>query len=128
MWVVAAEMRAGNIKVVHYGRVIVLPPGAAWMKNAVYGEAYEEGSEGMGGAKEGTDLLGKYNPGLGAQSFDVDGSAKFIPKGSDLVFNLHYTSIGTPQTDRIKWGWCLRNILRRPGTGCRPARRPRSIW
>ena len=45
----------------------------------------------MGDAKEGTDLLGKYNPGLGAQSFDVDGSAKFIPKGSDLVFNLHYT-------------------------------------
>jgi len=41
----------------------------------------------MGGAKQGTDLLGKYNPGLGAQSFDIDGSAKFIPKGSDLVFN-----------------------------------------
>ncbi len=104
MWVVAAEMRAGNSKVVHHGRVIVLPPGAAWMKNAAYGEAYEEGSEGMGGAKEGTDLLGKYNPGLGAQSFDIDGSAKFIPKGSDLVFNLHYTSVGTPQTDRTKVG------------------------
>ena len=104
MWGIAAEMRAGNTKVVHHGRVIVLPPGAAWMKNAAYGEAYEEGSEGMGGAKEGTDLLGKYNPGLGAQSFDVDGSAKFIPKGSDLVFNLHYTSIGTPQTDRTKVG------------------------
>jgi hypothetical protein len=104
MWVVAAEMRAGNPKVVHHGRVIVLPPGAAWMSKAAYGEAYEEGSEGMGGAKEGTDLLGKYNPGLGAQSFDVDGSAKFIPKGSDLVFNLHYTSVGTPETDRTKVG------------------------
>ena len=104
MWVVAAEMRPGNTKVVHHGRVIVLPPGATWMSNAVPGEPYEEGSEGMGGAKEGTDLLGKYNPGLGAQSFDVDGSAKLIPKGSDLVFNLHYTSIGTPQTDRSKVG------------------------
>ena len=52
MWVVAAEMRAGNAKrVVHHGRVIVLHSGAAWMKNAAYGEAYEEGSEGMGGAK-----------------------------------------------------------------------------
>jgi hypothetical protein len=101
-WVVAAEMRPGNPKVVHHGRVIVLAPGAKWMSNAVPGEPYEEGS--MGGAKEGTDLLGKYNPGLGAQSFDVDGSAKFIPKGSDLVFNLHYTSIGTPQTDRSKIG------------------------
>ena len=69
MWVVAAEMRAGNPKVVHHGRVIVLPPGAAWMKNAAYGEAYEEGSEGMGGAKEGTDLLGKYNPGFRRAEF-----------------------------------------------------------
>ncbi len=103
-WVVAAEMRPGNPKVVHHMRAIVRPPGATWMAKAVPGEAYEEGSEGMGGAKEGTDLLGKYNPGLGAQRFDVDGSAKFIPKGSDIVFNIHYTSIGTPQTDKSKVG------------------------
>jgi hypothetical protein len=104
MWVVAAEMRPGNPKVVHHGRVIVRPPNSSWMAKAVPGEAYEEGSEGMGGAKEGTDLLGKYNPGLGAQTFDIGGSAKFIPKGSDLVFNLHYTSIGTEATDRSKVG------------------------
>jgi hypothetical protein len=58
----------------------------------------------MGGAKDGTDLLGKYNPGLGAQAFDVEGAAKFVPKGSDIVFNIHYTSVGTPQTDRSKVG------------------------
>jgi hypothetical protein len=104
VWVVAAEMRPGNAKVVHHGRVSVLPPTSSYMAKAAYGEAYEEGSEGMGGAKAGTDLLGKYNPGLGAQSFDIDGSAKLIPKGSDLIFNLHYTSVGTPQTDRSKVG------------------------
>jgi hypothetical protein len=104
MWVVAAEMRAGNPKVVHHMRAIVLPPGAAWMKDAKYGESYEEGSEGMGGAKDGTDLLGKYNPGLGAQRFDVDHSAKFVPKGSDIVFNIHYTSVGTEQEDLSKVG------------------------
>jgi hypothetical protein len=103
LWVVAAEMRAGNPKVLHHGRVIVVAPGAGWMSKAVPGEPYEEGSEGMA-TKEGTDLLAKYNPGLGAQSFDVDGSAKFIPKGSDLVFNLHYTTVGTAQTDRSKVG------------------------
>ena len=107
-WVVAAEMRAGNARVVHHARAIVPPPGASWMKNAAYGDAYEEGSEGMGGAKEGTDLLGKYNPGLGAQSFDVDGSAKFVPKGSDIVFNLHYTSAGTLRPIARKSGWCSR--------------------
>jgi hypothetical protein len=104
VWVVAAEMRPGNAKVVHHGRVSVLPPTSSYMAKAAYGDFYEEGSEGMGGAKSGTDLLGKYNPGLGAQTFDVDGSAKFIPKGSDLIFNLHYTSVGTPQTDRSKVG------------------------
>jgi hypothetical protein len=103
-WVVAAEMRAGNPKVVHHMRAIVRPPNSPWMAKAIPGEAYEEGSDGMGGAKEGTDLLGKYNPGLGPQSFDIGGSAKFIPKGSDIVFNIHYTAIGTPQTDRSKVG------------------------
>jgi hypothetical protein len=103
-WVVAAEMRAGNPKVVHHMRAIVRPPGSTWMANAVPGESYEEGSQEMGGAKAGTDLLGKYNPGLGAQGFDIDGSAKFVPKGSDIVFNIHYTSIGTAATDRSKVG------------------------
>jgi hypothetical protein len=103
-WVVAAEMRPGNAKVVHHGRVIVRPPGSKWMSTAIPGEPYETGSGPMSGGQEGSDLLGKYNPGLGAQTFDVDGSAKFIPKGSDLVFNLHYTAVGTPQSDRSKVG------------------------
>jgi hypothetical protein len=103
-WVVAAEMRAGNPKVVHHMRAIVRPPTSKYMAKAIPGEAYENGSEEMGGAQDGTDLLGKFNPGLGAQSFDIDGSAKFVPKGSDIIFNLHYTSAGTPQTDRSKVG------------------------
>jgi hypothetical protein len=103
-WVVAAEMRAGNPKVVHHMRAIVRPPGSKWMAKAVPGEAYESGSAEMGGAQEGTDLLGKFNPGLGAQSFDVDGAAKFVPKGSDIVFNIHYTAGGTPATDQSKVG------------------------
>jgi hypothetical protein len=104
MWVVAAEMRAGNPKVVHHMRAIVVPPGSSWMAHAPYGEAFEEGSQAMAGAREGTDLLGKYNPGLGAQRFDVDGSAKFVPKGSDIVFNIHYTAVGTEQDDLSKVG------------------------
>jgi hypothetical protein len=103
-WVVAAEMRAGNPKVVHHGRVIVRPPGSRFMATAIPGEPYETTSAAAGNPSEGTDLLGKYNPGLGAQSFDVEDSAKFIPKGSDLVFNLHYTAGGTEQWDQSKVG------------------------
>src|SRR5579864_4121393 len=44
-WVVAAEMRAGNPKVVHHMRAIVKPPTSTWLAKAIPGEAYEEGSE-----------------------------------------------------------------------------------
>ena len=45
------------------------------MENAVPGVAYEAGAEEMNTNEEGEDLLGKFNPGLGAQSFG--GPAKF---------------------------------------------------
>jgi hypothetical protein len=105
VWVVAAELRPGNPKVVHHARANVRPPGSSFMANAIPGEPYETTSmEVKSGPNQAIDLLGKYNPGLGAQTFDVEGSAKFVPKGSDIIFNIHYTSIGTPATDRSKVG------------------------
>src|SRR4051794_15438151 len=59
---------------------------------------------GRNSISEGNDILGKFTPGLGAQSFEIDGSAKFVPKGSDLVFELHYTATGEATTDRSKLG------------------------
>jgi hypothetical protein len=108
MWVVAAEMRPGNSKVLHHGKVWVRPPGSSWMKNAVPNEAYERESHsaimGNNAIEEGNDILGKFNPGLGAQRFDMEGAAKFIPKGSDLVFELHYTTMGEATSDASKLG------------------------
>src|SRR5207244_8248238 len=103
VWVVAAEMRPGNPQVLHHGRVLVRPPGSEFMKNAVPGESYETTSVGMQG-KESPETLGKFNPGLGPQDFNQFESAKFVPKGSDLVFNLHYTAIGKDATDRSRVG------------------------
>ena len=57
--------------------------------------------------EEGNDILGKFNPGLGAQRFDINGAAKFVPKGSDLVFELHYTTSGKPAPDISKLGLVL---------------------
>jgi hypothetical protein len=111
LWVTAAEMRPGNSKVLHHGKVWVRPPGSNWMKNAVVGEAYERESHreimGNNAIEEGNDILGKFNPGLGAQRFDMDGAAKFIPKGSDLVFELHYTTAGEAMSDVSKLGLVL---------------------
>ena len=132
MWVQAAEMRPGNPKVLHHGKVWVRPPGSHWLENAEPGEAYENETQrdiiGRNGAEEGNDILGKFNPGLGAQSFDVDGSAKFVPKGSDLVFELHYTTMGQATAGRFQ---------DRPGAGEESSAdalsssmrvRPRRIW
>lgn len=111
MWVSSAEMRPSNPKVLHHGKVWVRPPGSHWLENAEPGEAYENETQrqiiGRNGAEEGNDILGKYNPGLGAQSFDINGSAKFVPKGSDLVFELHYTTMGQPTEDASKIGLVL---------------------
>ena len=111
MWVVAAEMRPGNAQVLHHGKVWVRPPGSKWMEKAVPGEAYETETQrdilGRNAVEEGNDILGKFNPGLGPQRFDRQGAAKFIPKGSDLVFELHYTTTGTPTSDASKVGLVL---------------------
>lgn len=111
MWIEAAEMRPGNPRVLHHGKVWVRPPGSRWMEKAVPGEAYEDETQrdaiGRNRMGEGNDILGKFNPGLGAQRFDIDGAAKFVPKGSDLVFELHYTTMGQPTTDVSKLGLVL---------------------
>jgi len=103
-WVVAAELRPGNNAAVHHMRAIVRPPNSGWMKDAVPGVAYEAGDAEVGRQAAESDLLGKFNPGLGAQDFSEFESAKFVPKGSDIVFSMHYTAIGKETTDRSKLG------------------------
>jgi len=101
-WVIAADLRPGNAQSVHHMRAIVRPPGSEWMKDAEPGVAYEQGDAEVGRQSEGTDLLGKFNPGLGAQDFSMFESAKFVPKGSDIVFSMHYTATGKETTDRSR--------------------------
>lgn len=111
MWIRAAEMRPGDPRVLHHGKVWVVPPGSRWMERAVPGEAYETETQsaimGRNVGAEGNDILGKFNPGLGPQYFDVEGAAKFVPKGSNLVFELHYTTAGVPTKDASKLGLVL---------------------
>jgi hypothetical protein len=83
-WVIAAEIRPGNRKVVHHCNVFLQPPG-------LEGE-WEQGS------------LGSYCLAAMAQGTPPmilpAGMAKRIPAGWKLVFVLHYTPIGIEQTDR----------------------------
>jgi mono/diheme cytochrome c family protein len=47
--------------------------------------------------------IGGYVPGNGTRVFN-DGTAIRLPKGSSLVFQMHYTTMGKETTDRTKMG------------------------
>ena len=53
------------------------------------------------------DILAKYNPGVEGQEFATGNAAKFIAAGSDIVFEVHYTATGKPETDRSSVGIVL---------------------
>ncbi len=112
-WVQSAELRPGNRQVVHHVIAFIRPPGSRWLKDGPIGEAFvpqraqrsrqnSENSE-DGSSMVGTELLVGYAPGLQEQKF-VPGQARLIPAGSDIVFQLHYTSNGKAATDLTKVG------------------------
>ncbi len=82
-WVSAAEVVPGNRSVVHHSIVFIRPPDGKRTRGVGWLSAYVPGQ---------TPL--KYQP----------NRARFVPKGSKLVFQMHYTPNGTPQTDVTKIG------------------------
>jgi len=87
VWVQAAEARPGDRTVVHH--IIVYVDEHRYFK-------------GRGGRDPGAHLCG-YAPGDMPSVFP-EGTAKKIPAGSDLIFQIHYTPTGTIRTDRSKVG------------------------
>lgn len=87
VWVQAAEARPGNHGVVHHIIVYVVPPG-------------ENRGRAIG---EGRGHLCGYAPG-DMPSIYPEGTAKRVPAGSTLVFQMHYTPNGKQTTDRSKVG------------------------
>jgi len=86
-WVKAHEVIPGNRVVVHHVLVFAKKPG----------ERELPGEGGLSG------FLASYVPGLRAEPYPP-GMAKRIPAGSQIVFQIHYTPIGSPQQDITKLG------------------------
>ena len=82
-WVTAAEVIPGNRSVVHHSIVFIRPPD--------------------GERPRGVGWLAAYVPGQTPLSFE-SGRARFVPKGSKLVFQQHYTPNGTVAEDTTKVG------------------------
>ena len=117
-WVLAGEIRPTSRSVVHHVIANVRPKGSRWMRESkLGGEPYAPGpnrmkeqfekakAESSGGAVnlENEFLVG-YVPGMQPQRFDIDRSAKLIPAGADIVFEVHYTTNGTNMEDQTKVG------------------------
>jgi peroxiredoxin/mono/diheme cytochrome c family protein len=97
-WIRAAEIRPGNRGVVHHIIAFIRTPNAgppdgehpggrpAQMKNTIE-----------------SDWLVAFAPGSQPMNFPT-GLGKFVPAGSKLVFQVHYTPNGSPQTDQSTLG------------------------
>ena len=113
-WVLAGEIRPGNRSVVHHVVANVRPKGSKWMPQAKVGaEPWAPGpnrvqdmikANGGNPAVLDNEFLVGYVPGMEAQRFDIDRSAKLIPAGADIVFELHYTTNGKEAEDLTKVG------------------------
>ncbi len=87
-WIQFAEARPGNRSVVHHILVNFRKPG--------------EGRRGGTNSADG-GLVG-YAPGLPPSKYP-EGMALMVPKGSKLIFQMHYTPNGSPQEDRSYVGF-----------------------
>src|SRR4029077_18569336 len=111
-WVSAGEIRPSDRARVHHVVAMLRPKGSKWMVQAQLGaEPYAPGPNRqaeMLKANKGdfsvltSELFVGYVPGMEAQRFDIDQSAKLIPAGADIVLEVHYTANGTESADQTK--------------------------
>jgi hypothetical protein len=83
-WVQAVEVRPGARAVVHHVVVYIRDPGETWVEGATK-----------------SDMLTVYAPGSAPEVWP-EGMAKLIPKGADLVMELHYTPNGKAVSDQTR--------------------------
>lgn len=107
-WVQMVQALPSAPQHVHHAVVYIRPPGSKWLRNAPVGRPFSaEDLTDAEGRREthwtDSDMLLVYAPGSAPDQFP-DGMAKFVPAGSDLVFQIHYTTNGTAGTDRTSVG------------------------
>ena len=107
-WVQAAEVRPSSAAHVHHAVVYIRPPDSTWLRHAPVGEPFtatmlNDPEERRQAHETTSDLLLVYAPGSAPDRWQ-DGMAKFVPAGSDLVFQMHYTTNGEPASDKTSVG------------------------
>ncbi|HLG97393.1 MAG TPA: cytochrome c [Bryobacteraceae bacterium] len=118
-WIQMAKIRPGDRSVVHHIIAFIRPKGSNWLADAKPGVPYvpseQAGRLPADRAKLEADprlstgqifqaeMLVGYAPGMPAQIFPAN-TAKLVPAGADLVFQLHYTASGKDSSDQSSVG------------------------
>lgn len=95
-WVKAVEVRPEYREVVHHIIAFMLPPGVTMDDPRSVGRV-------LSGRNFGANMIGTYVPGDQPIVFP-DGFARRVPKGSRILFEVHYTPNGRAGTDRSMIG------------------------
>ena len=107
-WVQQSEILPGMPQNVHHAVIYVRPPDSKWLRHAPMEKPFtasmlnteQERAETMW---TDSDILLVYAPGSTPDNWPA-GMAKYIPAGSDLVFQMHYTSNGKAGADETRIG------------------------
>ena len=100
-WVQMSEIRPSSRAHVHHAVVYIRPPGSDWMAGKPVNQPFTAMS--MAEAETKSDILLVYAPGSSPDEWPA-GMAKKIPRGSDLIFQMHYTADGHAAQDQTSIG------------------------
>jgi hypothetical protein len=107
-WVRMSQIRPTSPAHVHHAVVYIRWPGAKWLRGAPVGVPFTASSLHSAQARRDaewtdSDILLVYAPGSSPDQWPP-GMAKFVPAGSDLVFQMHYITNGHATTDQTRIG------------------------
>jgi mono/diheme cytochrome c family protein len=107
-WVQMSEIRPSSRENVHHAVVYIRPPDSKWLRHAPVGVPFTASDMTDEDSRHGahwtdSDILLVYAPGSSPDQWPA-GMAKFVPAGSDLVFQMHYTTHGHATNDQTSVG------------------------
>jgi mono/diheme cytochrome c family protein len=101
-YVTAVEFRPSNRKVVHHALIFLDSSGKARELDGADGQpGWSKGAGGLGFTPSGG--LGGWSPGVTPRPLP-DGLGRPIPKGSDIVFQMHFHPSGKPEVEQSTLG------------------------
>ncbi|HKN62095.1 MAG TPA: hypothetical protein VJW93_13020 [Candidatus Acidoferrales bacterium] len=107
-WVQMSEIRPSSRENVHHAVIYIRPPDSKWLRHAPMSAPFKasdltDEQDRRDAHWTDADILLVYAPGSSPDNWPA-GMAKFVPAGSDLVFQMHYVAHGHAASDQTSIG------------------------